>query len=261
MNQQPLTLLPYNGRLGEEERTLYFYKAFGMPQDKMRIISFGACNFRCPYCKRGTFEEDGGLDEHAVVTNLEEVKAICLDAISKGQVVRLSGGDPVMYQSDSLALGEFVKANGGRFSMAHNGSSPKLAKNLSHVLECAAIDIKGNRSEYPLVAGVGPNAYDTAFKTISVLLQAGVIVDVRTPVFGFTTYETLSAIAEEVHNLQKLGKVFYTLRLFRDVSECQFPEPSREGVMEMARTIKKQFPTLPIGMRVKWDPSNAFVFF
>lgn len=257
----PLTMLPYGGKTGDEIRTLYFYQAFGLPQDKIRIMSFGACNFRCPYCKRGTFEEDMGIDEHAVPTTSMEMRTLCMDAIDKQQVVRLSGGDPVMYQEESLALGEFVRSNGGRFSMAHNGSSPKFADRISAFLECAAIDIKGSPEEYPTVAGVGPQAYEAAFKTIEVLLRKGVIVDARTPIFGFTQFETLQEIARRLDHLRTLGKLFYTLRLFRDVSDCSFPEPDRDDVVRMAERIRKQVPHLPMGMRTKWDPNQAFVFF
>lgn len=35
-----------------EIRKAYFLKAFGREPEDMLIISMGACNYNCPYCKR-----------------------------------------------------------------------------------------------------------------------------------------------------------------------------------------------------------------
>lgn len=35
-----------------EIRKAYFLQAFNRPVEDMLIISMGACNYSCPYCKR-----------------------------------------------------------------------------------------------------------------------------------------------------------------------------------------------------------------
>ena len=124
--------LTHQGEVGKEVRPLYCYKAFGRDIDDARIISVGACNFSCPYCKRdGNFKDVDGSIITATPTKLGAIFEVVDDAISKGQVVRLSGGDPVVYPRESLAIASYVSQHHGRLSVAHNGSSPEFIKKLT----------------------------------------------------------------------------------------------------------------------------------
>ena len=72
-------LLLHEGKVGQEVRRLYFYNAFGLPVLTTRILSFGSCNYECPYCRRmDTFRlPDGSVIESAEVT-YEEIIALFL---------------------------------------------------------------------------------------------------------------------------------------------------------------------------------------
>jgi len=76
--------LKHKNKVGSELRPLYFYKSFKKPVVDARIISFGSCNFHCPYCKRkGCFRDDKGNIIDSVSKDIKDIFEICDDAISK----------------------------------------------------------------------------------------------------------------------------------------------------------------------------------
>lgn len=250
----------------EEVRELYFYEAFGMPVSMSRIISFGKCNFACPYCKRDCqFMDFAGNVIVARDMPMSEVEDACRDAVSKGQVVRFSGGDPCMFPRETLALAKLVKELGGRFSIAHNGSAPRWAMQMAEFgMQSAAIDIKGTRQEIGTTAGIPAHTaekmYERSIETQDLLSSKGVLVDIRTPVFGHTTLEDMLEIASDISQAGDRSREFWTWRVYKPVRGCSWQKPDLDLVNWMISEVKKEFPTLKIGLRAKWEP-NGFLFF
>ncbi len=263
-----LKCLPYKGEIGKEIRPLYFYKAMGREVEDARIISFGACNFSCPYCKReGNFRAADGSIISAVDCTIEDLFAVVDDAIAKGQVVRLSGGDPVVFPEASLAIARRVKEKGGRLSIAHNGSSPRFVKKLleTGALESAAVDLKAPRHEFGLRAGLkngtGEKMYERSIETQDILSASGVLVDVRTPIFSTTTVDDLLEMAADIVRGGRGDNEFWTLRIYKPVVGCDWEPPrSIEYVVWMIGQIKAEYPNLKIGLRAKWEPSGFLYF-
>jgi len=259
--------LPYNGKVGSEIRPLYFYKAMGMEVVDARIISFGACNFSCPYCKRdGAFRDTDGSIISSISITIDELYKVVEDAVTKQQVVRLSGGDPVIYPEVSLLLAERVKELGGRLSIAHNGSSPQFVKKLIEVgLESAAIDLKAPSDLMNLRTGLsngsGARMYKKSIETQDLLSSSGVLVDVRTPIFSTTTVDDMLELAQDIIAGGSEKNEFWTWRLYKPVQGCDWEAPRNiDGVIWMINQVKNHYPTLKIGLRAKWEP-EGFLYF
>lgn len=259
--------LAHQGVVGGEIRPLYFYKTLGKDVANARIISFGACNFSCPYCKReGNFRTADGSIISAVDTTLDDLFKVVDDAVGKGQVVRLSGGDPVVFPEASLTIAEYVREKGGRLSIAHNGSSPHFVRQLIQAgLESAAIDLKAPRTEMSLRAGLkngtGAKMYDRSIETQDLLSASGILVDVRTPIFSTTTLDDLLEMAADIVKGGRGDHEFWTLRIYKPVAGCEWEPPrNTEAVVWMIKKIKAEFPSLKMGLRAKWEP-NGFLYF
>lgn len=260
-----IKVLLYNGEVGIEVRPLYFYSALHLSIPECRIISFGACNFCCSYCKRnGSFRDKNGNILHAVSVSIQDLTKVCDDAIQKNQLIRLSGGDPVAFPDTALFLAKYVKEKGGRMSIAHNGSSPEFITRIAPFIESAAIDLKATPEFMSTVIGlkedIAKEMYYRSISTQKMLLDYGILVDVRTPIFQFTTLDDLIQMAHDMHQNAKYQSWFWTLRVYSEVGGCSFKTPSQDNVLWMAQEIKKEFPHIKVGVRAKWNP-EGFVYF
>lgn len=262
-----LKCIAHEWEIGKELRPLYCYKAFGKKIEDARIISFWACNFSCPYCKRdGNFRNADGSIISASSIKLKDVLRVIDDAIEKDQVVRFSGWDPIAYSQECLFMAEYVQSKGGRFSVAHNWSAPEFIKHLLSLwLESAAIDLKAPREEMSLRTGlkngVWSKMYDRSLETQKIINKAACLLDVRTPIFSTTTLEDLLCMAEDIVAYKDLSKVFWTLRLYKPVSGCEWEPPrNKEFVIWMIQKVKERFPELKMGLRAKWE-ANGFLYY
>jgi len=260
-----MKMLTHRGEIGGEIRPIYFLKHFGMPVPQARIMSFGACNFACPYCKRdGQFRGSDGSIITSIAASWTDIESVVRDAVAKGQTVRLSGGDPVMFPSESERIARLVKELGGVFSMAHNGSSPRFALKMADCgLHSAAIDLKSTRRGYGEAIGnsckQGRMSYDRSLETQRVLAGRGVYVDVRTPVFGHTSLDDMLELASDISKASG-HRTFWTWRLYKPVQGCDWSAPDQNSVTWMIHQVKAEFPSLPIGLRAKWEP-EGFLYF
>lgn len=260
-----MKMLTHQGVVGGEIRPIYFLRHFRMPVPQARILSFGACNFACPYCKRdGQFRSSDGSIITSVDCGIDTLESVVKDAIAHGQVVRLSGGDPVMFPQVAEHLCRLTHDLQGTFSIAHNGSSPRFALSLADCgLHSAAIDLKSTRRGYGEAIGAsckqGRIAYDRSLETQRVLAGRGVYVDVRTPIFQHTSLDDMLELAGDISRSSS-ERTFWTWRLYKPVSGCDWAAPSQETVTWMISQVKKQFPELPIGLRAKWEP-EGFLYF
>lgn len=265
MDDKVVRCLPFKGQVAGEKRKLYFYKAFGIEVKYTRIVSFGACNFACPYCKRdGQFRTPEGNIITSQGFRIEEIMEAVKAAIEAGEVVRLSGGDPVVFPEESLQIAEFAKTFGAKISIAHNGSSPEFCRKMTPYLESAAIDLKALPQNFNTVAGLkngtGAKMFERSLQSQTILSNMGVLVDVRTPIFGTTTLDDLLELAGYIVKSGNVQNKFWTLRLYNPVQGCEFTAPRKETVIWMIGEIKKVYPELKMGLRAKWDP-KGFLYY
>jgi len=246
-----------------EIRPAYFLQAFGRPVEKMLIVSFGKCNFRCLYCKRIWKSSAKSYDFEVVYKTID-------DALARGYRIRLSGGDPCAFQEESLEIARYCKARGHNISIAHNGSDPGFVESISPYLEYAAIDLKAITPE-KFSQRTGLKNLNTSKQMIQnslyiqeTLSNKGILVDVRTCVFDDDTLDDFLKLAELISSHGDISKKFWTIRAYSpkksgDLQSELKPLPF-EKTLEYIEHIHKLFPELKIGFRTKWV-SGGFLFF
>jgi pyruvate formate lyase activating enzyme len=252
MSSPDVMIIPNNGEPCSEIRPLYFLGYLGLKVVDSRILSFGACNFRCTYCKRGGAFQNGEYISGAIPTRFDKIIEICDDAKSKEQVVRLSGGDPVMFINCSMQIAKRY----GKISITHNGSSPEFIRMIIPYLHSAAIDIKGTPDTLGIRAGIGGlgrTMFNRAVECQHMLVDAGIPTDVRTIIFKTDTIDDLAIICKCID-----PRSFWTWRLYNVVHGCDWDRPTVEQVNDMAATIANNFGR-DIGIRQRWSGGLSIV--
>lgn len=246
-----------DGRLNEQPIIAHMESLDELPVT--RIISFGSCNVHCPYCKRDCqFVDDEGQVIVSIPVPLNEILACCVSAHERGEIVRFSGGDPVMFRRETLAIAQYMwQMHGAKVSIAHNGSGTKWAGQLSPYLGSAAIDLKATPERIAQIMGIepekGPMMYQRSVDTQGVLSHARVLVDVRTPVFGDTPIEDMRRLASDICAANNLRYTFWTWRLYKEVKGCDWPVPDKDTVIAMMLQVSAEFPDMWLGIRAKWQ--------
>ena len=277
--ETPVLVLPYGekNRIGWETRRLYFSLALtaegkfnkqpviedveknykNLPVT--RIISFGNCNVVCPYCKRDCqFIDETGNPIISIPIPLMEIARLAEGAQKRNEVIRFSGGDPVVYPRQVLALSEYLmKCHSVKVSIAHNGSGPRWVEKMLPYLSSAAIDLKAVPEKIGKVMGIslekGEKMYNLSLETQELISQNRILLDTRTPIFGDTTIEEMRRLAEDISKQNNLDYTFWTWRLYKPVEGCDWSVPKKENTVEMIQKVSEEFPDLWMGMRAKWE--------
>jgi pyruvate formate lyase activating enzyme len=131
-------------------------------------------------------------------------------------------------------------------------------------LSSAAIDLKAVPELTGRVMGIseerGKKMHKLSLETQKIISQAGVLLDVRTPIFGDTTTEQMARLAESICRENNLDYTFWTWRLYKPVEGCDFVVPKKENTIKMLVEISKRFPELWIGIRAKWEKGGMLYF-
>lgn len=289
---QAVSMLPYAGGIGKEIRHLYFQLALGedglfrtTPQlsavpdgEKIlhhlqvtRLFSFGECNAFCPYCKRDMqFLDDDGCVIASDFAPLQTLFEMAEGAVGRGEVVRFSGGDPVLFPKICMAIGDYVKAIGGKgVSIAHNGSGVGFVRNLLPLMSSAAIDIKAPRRFMGGVLGLpqrdGEKHFDNSLRCQALFHSAdtnpaAAVLDVRTPVFGAhpdpltpqTSLSDMMELADYITSNNEPRRTFWTWRMYKPVKMCDWNAPDLATVLTMMRQVSAAYPKQWMGIRAKW---------
>jgi pyruvate formate lyase activating enzyme len=277
--ESPVLILPYGERnkIGWETRYLYFALALTPegkfnpePQiskleekfanlPKTRIISFGNCNVACPYCKRDCqFVDESGKPIISIPIPIKDIARLMEGAYERGEIVRFSGGDPVVYPLQTLALAEYMwRRHETKVSIAHNGSGPRWVEKMLPYLSSAAIDLKGVPEKIGKIMGIHPERgklfFELSLKTQRLISGSGIKLDVRTPIFGDTTLEEMLRLAEAISENNNLSYTFWTWRMYKPVRGCEFEVPTKENTIELMLKVSQEFPDLWMGIRAKWE--------
>ena len=282
-----VSMLPYGakGSVGFETRRLYF--ALALTEDGIfnstpelrgsavedvkgllpvtRIFSFGKCNVACPYCKRDCqFIGDDGLPIIATPVDILDLFRLAEGAHARGETVRFSGGDPVVFPRETLAIADYMNCrHSAKVSIAHNGSGPAWVKKLAPFLSSAAIDLKGPAEKMGGIMGVsqkmGENIFRLSQETQRAVTEAGALLDVRTPIFGDTTLGDMYRLAEVVSKNDP-RRTFWTWRMYKPVEGCDWSVPEKEKVFGMMEEISRTFSNQWIGVRAKWERGGMVYF-
>jgi len=190
-------------------------------------------------------------------------------AVKFNEVIRFSGGDPVVFKKICLAISAYVSELYGRkTSIAHNGSGPEWVKAMLPFLDSAAIDLKAVPEKLGETMGVSPSAglklYQRSLETQALFSSAelntnGAILDVRTPVFGNTSLDEMIRLGSEVAKSDpKIA--FWTWRLYKSVHGCDWPVPEKDKVVAMLKKVSATYPDHWMGIRAKWHGGGMLYF-
>lgn len=273
-------MLPYGevGRIGAETRRLYFalalnaQKRFNIlpilqggsideaPQLPVtRLLSFGDCNVQCPYCKRDMqFIGDDGKPIAATRIPVLNLFQMAEAAHARGETVRFSGGDPMKFPRETLAVSEYMlRLYGASVSIAHNGTGPAWVKKMIPYLSSAAVDLKAVPEKMGGVMGItqerGKRMYELSLETQALIAEADTcLLDVRTPVFGDTPVEEMLRLATDIRKLNPETS-FWTWRMYKPVQGCTWSAPEKERMFQMMAQASATMPNHWIGIRAKWE--------
>jgi pyruvate-formate lyase-activating enzyme len=264
----PVLMLPFGKGIGWETRRLYFGLAVAADGRlnhspilransevvTTRIFSFGNCNVACPYCKRDCqFIGADGIPIVAQPTPFYTLLEMAEAAHARKEVIRFSGGDPMMFPAITLAISTYMSiTHGVKCSIAHNGSGVQWVQKIAPLLASAAIDLKGVPDKMGAIMGIAPETgrrfFDKSLESQRILLDAGVLVDCRTPVFGDTSIEEMLFLADKIDQ-----RAFWTWRIYKQVEGCNWTSPDTQSVIDAIQTVSKRHPDQWIGLRAKWN--------
>lgn len=289
---KPVTMLPYgSGNVVGREIRYYFFdlarvedgylntNPFLRPVTEQpitknlqvtRIFSFGRCNVHCPYCKRDCqfIDDDGNVIGTAEVS-LEDLFRMAERAVAFGEIIRFSGGDPVMFTRICLAISAYVnELYGARTSIAHNGSGPAWVKQMLPMMDSSAIDLKAVPEKMGKIMGISQEAGEKIYRK-SIETQAlfsdpltntnHAILDVRTPIFGDTNLEDMMRLGADITKGDP-RVVFWTWRLYKPVRGCDWLVPEKDAVIEMLKKASAKYPNHWMGIRAKWHGGGMLYF-
>lgn len=144
---------------------------------KIAAVLFSpGCNWDCFYCHNRSILKGGGtrLDPDEVTGFLKKRRGLL-------EGVVLSGGEATM-QNGIEKFACFLKEMGYRVKLDTNGSRPDVVRALlkKGLLSYVALDYKAPWERYPEICGEAADP-ETVRKTLSILLEAGVRFETRTP--------------------------------------------------------------------------------
>jgi pyruvate formate lyase activating enzyme len=123
-------------------------------------------------------------------------------------------------------------------------------------LSSAAIDLKATPTRMGEIMRIptkrGVQFYQRSLRTQKLISHGSVLLDVRTPIFGDTSKESMRKLAFDITRVNDTRYTFWTWRLYKPVKGCEFPVPDRDHVLEMMKEVSAEIPGLWLGLRAKW---------
>jgi pyruvate formate lyase activating enzyme len=235
-----------------------------------RIFSFGECNVQCPYCKRDCQFIDGeGNIIGTVEVDLIDLFRMAEKAVRENEIVRFSGGDPVMFQRVCLAISSYVfELYNSKTSIAHNGSGTFWVKQMLPFMDSAAIDLKAVPERMGHIMGItesgGKKMHERSLQTQALFSSTELninkaILDIRTPIFGNTSIDDMIRLGEDITKGNP-QLTFWTWRLYKKVHGCDWLVPEKEKVIEMLAEVSAKYPDHWMGIRAKWHGGGMLYF-
>ncbi|MGQ9660205.1 MAG: anaerobic ribonucleoside-triphosphate reductase activating protein [Thermochromatium sp.] len=145
------------------------------PGELAAVVFCQGCPWRCRYCHNATLlgatASESRLDWHDILAFLRQRVGL-LDAVV------FSGGEPTVQAALGAAMRE-TRALGYRIGLHTSGAYPERLCSLLSLIDWVGLDIKALPEDYAAITGV-PNSGERAWSSLSLLLEAGVNLEVRT---------------------------------------------------------------------------------
>lgn len=199
------------------------------------VVYCQGCPWRCPYCHNSHLieAEPQGLDRAAVtwsqVLDLLKARQGLLDAVV------FSGGEPTVQSSLADAIAQ-VRGLGFKVGLHTGGPYPHRLRMLLPLLDWVGLDIKALPEDYPQVTGA-PGSGEAAWKSLELLIDAGVALEVRTtPMAGLDDDAYLQRLMQR---LADAGVRHYVLQ------QCQPGHLRGPSLLSSLRPLPEHWPAVP----------------
>jgi pyruvate formate lyase activating enzyme len=162
------------------------------PGELAAVVYCQGCPYRCPYCHNAHLIPARSSEEipwQAVLAFLETRRGL-LDGVV------LSGGEPTLQSGLAAAIGQ-VRRLGFKVGLHTAGPYPERLRRLLPLLDWVGLDIKALPEDYPGVTGV-PGSGERAWRSLRVLVEAGIPLEVRTTAMPDWGPERVDAITRRV---------------------------------------------------------------
>ena len=189
------------------------------PGELAAVIYCRGCPWRCRYCHNAHLLAAG--DDGGELIGWAEVMAFLKQRWGLIDAVVFSGGEPTAQSGLGAAMTQ-VRGLGFKIGLHTGGPCPERLVSLLPLLDWVGLDIKALPEDYPLVTGV-PGSGDKAWRSLRLLLDAGVSLEVRTtPMRGLDNRDYLQGLMQR---LSAAGVTDYVLQ------QCQ-PEHVLDPTLE-----------------------------
>lgn len=106
--------------------------------DSTTFVRFVGCNLNCSYCDTPQAKDALGATEMSLDQALNEVSAVT----GPGQLVSLTGGEPLLQSEFIKGLAPELKKKGFRVYLETNGTHPEELEKVIEWVDVVALDIK-----------------------------------------------------------------------------------------------------------------------
>lgn len=171
------------------------------PEHVAATIFLGGCNFRCPFCHNG----DLVLHPNMLPSiSEEEINSFLKNRRHILTGVCITGGEPTIHKE----LPDFIrhiKKLDFLVKLDTNGSNPSVIQSLlaEKLLDYIAMDIKGDKEHYGIIAGFPQASHKTPLGFDLSPIQASIDLIVESNI----AYEFRTTVIKEFHNVDSFKKI------------------------------------------------------
>jgi pyruvate formate lyase activating enzyme len=174
------------------------------PGELAAVVFCQGCPWRCRYCHNAHLLPPRGPEQ----IPWSEVRAFLEARVGLLDALVFSGGEPTLQAALPAAMRE-VKSLGFKVGLHTAGPYPVRLRRVLPYVDWVGLDIKALPADYPAITGV-PGSGERAWESLSLLLDAGVALQVRTTVLPDWTHaddigplaDRLAAVGVTSHSLQ-----------------------------------------------------------
>ena len=198
---------------------------------KMSLVIFTAgCMLKCPYCHNPDIITGGNSVE------LTEIFSEINDSVDFIDSVVITGGEPLLQDSEVAKIMKFVKDLGLKVKLDTNGYYPERLGNLMDLVDYVALDIKAPFNKYEQI--IGEDIGMKVRKSLDICSKSDKYLECRTTyVPGLMSPEDIMGIAKnidcDVYTIQQFRN-----RIVLDEKLKEVPSPSQKELVKIAKSVK-----------------------
>jgi len=176
------------------------YREPDLKTKRYLLVVLGKCNFKCKYCYFEGDRERPEIIQESKLVPIEMIEKEVLLALESRYPIRISGGEPTLFEDETIYLLEIIKKYNGFSIVDSNGSNPFILKKFSELCNVLSIDgpkdNKENISEFtnaPLRL-----CWENPLQTLRVAKEFKCTVEIKTVVFNHTKFEYLEFLRKNI---------------------------------------------------------------